>query len=383
MQILKKTIKVLCIILIPISILLYAFGYGYIFKGLRVVYLAGHTSAYIDDGAHFDNHTISKSTKPIEWEFYEEGKKVRSTTKLDAVHEKLGTIAYLVIKNDRILYEKYFEDYSITSATNSFSMAKSIVTYMLGKAIMNGEIKSLDQPVGDFIPEFKQGLAAKLTVGDLSSMASGLNWDESYSSPFAITARSYLTEDLEKVILGLKVVEEPGVKFQYLSGNTQLLGMVLRRATGKTLAAYASEHFWEPMGMEQDAFWQVDSEEKGMEKAYCCIASNARDFAKFGKMLNHRGTFDGKTILDTTFVKTITQARFEDGEEYGYGLWLSNYHGKKIVVMRGILGQYVISIPEDQLIIVRLGHKIGKYIDKPFREDFYTYIDETYKMIEE
>ncbi|WP_459210406.1 serine hydrolase domain-containing protein [Aquimarina rhabdastrellae] len=382
MRFLKKVIKILLIIFVPIILLLYLFDYDYILKGVRVVYFTGHTSAFIDDHSYFDNRVIKKSVNPIPWKKHKEYNSIQPTDRLETFHKKLGTVAYLIIKNDSLWHEMYTEGYGATSQTNSFSMAKSIVTFMLGKAIMNKEINELNEPVGTFLPEFSNGLAKEMTVGDLSAMASGLNWDESYSSPFSITARSYYTKNLREVILGLKTVEQPGQYFEYLSGNTQVLAMAIEAATNQELSSYLTQYFWDPMGMEQDALWQLDSEENGLEKAYCCISSNARDFARFGSMINHEGSFNGKEILPASFIKKITTNRFEDSPEYGYGLWLSDHLGKKIVVMRGILGQYVIAIPEDQVVIVRLGHKRGKFVDKPFKEDFYVYVEEAYKMME-
>ncbi|HET8753605.1 MAG TPA: serine hydrolase, partial [Salinimicrobium sp.] len=297
---------------------------------------------------------------------------------LKKLNKDRETVAFLIIKNDSIWYEKYFDEFNKDSKSNSFSMAKSIVSAMLGKAIKEGYIKSLEQPVSDFFPQFDDDLK----VGDLSSMASGLNWDEDYYSPFSMTARAYFDDDIRSQILDLEVVEEPGQEFEYLSGNTELLGMVIEKATGKTLSEYLSESFWKPLGMRNDALWQLDSEESGMEKTYCCIASNARDFAKIGKLYKDFGKWKGKQILDSSFVAKSIQPRFEDSPYYGYGFWLENYKGKDIFYMRGILGQYVIVIPEDELIIVRLGRKVGEKAESAHHyNDFYAYIDEVYKML--
>ncbi len=214
-------------------------------------------------------------------------------------------------------------------------------------------------------------------------MASGLNWQESYFSPFSVTAKTYYDTNIRDIILGLKVIDEPGESYKYLSGNTQLLGMVIEKATRKKMTDYLSESFWIPMGMKHDAFWQLDSEESGMEKAFCCIASNARDFARFGILFSNKGVFAGKQILSSEFVELATKQRFENGRMYGYGFWLSDHMNKKIFAMRGILGQYVICIPEDHIIIVRLGHQRAKFKpDGSFTEDFFIYIEEVYKMLE-
>ncbi|RZS99132.1 serine hydrolase domain-containing protein [Aquimarina brevivitae] len=382
MKFLKRFLKGILILLVSCIVVLYILDYEYILKGVRVVYMTGHTTAFIDDKEYFDNRVIEKGNDPYVIPNHPQYNEVASTPRLNEINEELGTVAFMIIKNDSVWYENYVEGYGTSSKTNSFSMAKSVITALLGKAIMEGYIKSLDQPVGDFIPKFSEGLAAKMTVGDLSSMASGLNWDESYKSPFSITAKAYYDTDLRDVMLDLEVVSQPGERFKYLSGNTQLLGMVIEKATGKTLTKYLSESFWKPLGMQENALWQLDSEDSGMEKAYCCIASNARDFAKFGLLFKNMGEYDGKQILPEDFIRKATQPRFPEDDMYGYGFWLSDHMGKDIFAMRGILGQYVICIPEDDLIIVRLGHQRGQFVPgESFTEDFFIYIEEAYKML--
>lgn len=373
-----KFLKWILILLIVAVLGLYITGYGYILKGIWVVYLHGHTTAYIDDFKFFETEKIPASTHPQPWPFHKEYNSVEATKALSEMNDTLGTVAFLIIKNDSIWFEKYFDGFTKNSQTNSFSMAKSVTSVLLGKAIDDGFIKSLDQPVGDFYPQYA---GTGMTVGDLSSMASGLNWDESYFNPFGMTARAYYDADLAKTILKLKVVDTPGVRFKYLSGNTELLAMVIQKATNKKLADYLHESFWQPLGFENPAVWQVDDEENRLAKAYCCIGSNARDFARFGKLYKDFGKWNGRQILDSNFVAKSIAPRFAESPEYGYGFWLSDYLEKKIFVMRGILGQYVIVIPEDDLIIVRLGHKRGIKTDLPFSSDFYVYVGEVYKML--
>ena len=377
MKFLKKLFKWIIGIIGALIITAYIFDYDYILKGVRVVYFTGHVSAFIDDYPHFENDTIKKGAYTDEWPLHKEYNTVNETEKLKITNEALGTVAYTIIKNDSIFYEWYADNYSKTSKTNSFSMAKSITTSLLGKAIMDGYIKNLDQPISDFYPQY---LGSKTTVGDLSSMASGLDWVEHYTSPFSITARANYDDDLGETILNQKVIKTPGKEFEYLSGSTQLLGMVLQKATGKQLAEYLSESFWQPLGFESDALWQLDDDENRLAKAFCCISSNTRDFARFGKLYKDHGRWNGQQVLDSTFVAKATKSRFE-GEPYGYGFWISDYKGKHIFAMRGILGQYVITIPEDNLIVVRLGHHIGSGFVNSFSSDFYTYIDEAYTML--
>jgi CubicO group peptidase (beta-lactamase class C family) len=157
--------------------------------------------------------------------------------------------------------------------------------------------------------------------------------------------------------------------------------MCIEKAVGKNLADYVSESFWKPMGAESDAFWQTDKKD-GMVKAFCCIAGNARDFARFGKLYLQHGKWNNKGILDSVFVAKSVKPRFKESPQYGYGWWLSQYKNKQLFYMRGHLGQYVIVIPEDQLIIVRLGNKEHKKTNtNPHSEDLFVYLDESYKML--
>ncbi len=375
--------KILLWVMVTFGVLIaaiYIFNLEYLLKAVRTIYFNGHTTAFLDDYKYFDNATIHASDVAQPWPVSTKYNSVPTSDQLEKTNTKLGTVAFLIIKSDSILYEKYYDGYERDSKSNSFSMAKSIVSAALGKAIMEGHIESLDEPVGNYFPEFSKGQAAAMTVGDLSSMASGLNWDESYYSPFSVTTRAYFDENLDEVILGQNSVEEPGQSYKYLSGNTQLLAMVIEKATGKSLADYVFENFWKPMGAESDALWQTDKE-NGTVKAYCCIASNARDFARFGKLYKQYGKWNGRQILDSTFVSKSIRPRFPTSPEYGYGWWLSNYNDKNIFYMRGHLGQYVIVIPEDDLIIVRLGHRHKRSsVGSPHSDDFFVYVDEVLKL---
>ncbi len=381
MKFIKKLLLWLVIVFATLTALLYIFKVDYLLKAVRTIYLKGHATAFLQDYKEFDNRTVPKSHTPQPWAISKDYNSVKPTEELEKWHKKLGTVAFLIIKNDSLWNESYYDNYNKNSKSNSFSLAKSIVSASLGKAIMQGKIKSLDQKVSDFFPQFKEGKAARLTVGDLSSMASGLNWDESYYSPFSITTRAYFDNDLNKVILGLKVVDDPGKAYKYLSGNTQLLAMIIEKATGKSLANYVAENFWEPMGAENEALWQTDHK-GGIVKAYCCFASNARDFARFGKLYKQHGKWNGVQLLDSTFIAKSTVPRFSASPEYGYGFWTCQYKDKKIFYMRGHLGQYVIVIPQDDLIIVRLGNQHqASTKGSPHSDDFFAYIDETYKML--
>lgn len=366
---------------VGLILILYVFDVDYLLRAIKTIYLKGHTTAFLEDYKEFPNRTIQKGIAQP-WAVSKDYNSVPATDKLNTTHKNLQTVAFLIIKNDSIWHESYFDGYTNTSKSNSFSMAKSIVSAALGKAIMQGKIKSLNQKVTDFFPKLKGKFAKEVTVGDLSSMASGLSWDEKYYSPFSIVTRAYFDDQLKEVILGLSIKDKPGQQFRYLSGATQLLAMCIEKATGMYLSNYVSEHFWKPMGAENEALWQLDAADFGIEKAYCCIASTARDFARFGKLYKQKGVWNGKQILKRSFVEKSLQPRFSDSPEYGYGWWLHQINGRKVYYMRGHLGQFVIVLPEDDVIIVRLGHLKGKQTQTdPHSNDLYVYIEEALKMI--
>ncbi len=197
-----------------------------------------------------------------------------------------------------------------------------------------------------------------------------------------MTVRAYLDENIRELIFELEVVEQPGKEFEYLSGNSLLLAMVLEKATGMNVSEYLSQSFWKPMGMENDALWQLDSEESGMEKAYCCIASNAGDFARLGKLYNDFGKWKGKQLLDSAYIAESIRPQIESYPHYGLGIWLKQHMDQEVFYFRGILGQYVIVLPQEDVIIVRLGKEGGKVPDdKEHPNDFYFYLEEVLKML--
>ena len=381
MNILKRTLKWGLLTVVGLIAILYITDTDYLLKAVRTIYAKGYTTAYLEDYKEFDNVKIENDV-PQPWPKHKDYNSVTETERLQKYNEAYGAIAYVIIKNDSIWFENYYDGFDENSKTNSFSMAKSYVSGLMGKAIEEGYIKSLDQPVSDFFPEFSEGLAAKLTVGDLSSMSSGTNWVEKYYSPLSITTRAYFDDDLKKIILGLKVIKEPGQAYKYSSGDTQLLAMVIEKATGKKLYNYLTESFWKPLGSENETLWQVDSKEHDLVKAYCCIASNAKDFARFGKLYKDHGKWKGEQLLDSAFVAKSITPRFAESPQYGYGFWMQKRDGKSFFMMRGHLGQYVIVEPEDNIIIVRLGHqKSPDAANQIFSDDISIYIEEAYKML--
>ena len=345
------------------------------------VYKMKRTKADITDYKYFENIEISKSSSPQPWPIHKNYNLIQETKNLKKTHAKLGTIAYLIIKNDSIWHEKYYKNYNQNSYSNSFSMAKSIVSATMGKAIKDGYFKSIDDKVGFYIKGYSEGFAAKLTIGDLSSMSSGLDWDDSYTNIVGVTAKSYITSELNELIKSRSIIEEPGKNFKYYSASTQLLAMSIEKATENKISNLVQDWFVEPLGFENNALWQIDGAKNKSIKAYCCFNSNARDFARFGKLYKDFGKWNGIQILDSSFVVKSIKPRFEKSPEYGYGFWLGKINENNFFAMRGILGQYVIILPEKNIIIVRLGQRnLEKNNDRP--KDFDIYLKEALIMLE-
>ena len=380
----KKVFKYLLVIFLLINLLIVLSGKLWLYKGIAITYLRGYTSAYIDDFVYFPANTI-KAGKHQEWLISKNYNKAKLPEFINVVNTELETVAFMVIKNDSIQYEEYWHGYSADTMSNSFSMAKSWVSTLIGIAITEGKIKSVDQKVCDFLPNFCEGRNTELTIKDLLTMSSGLNWIEDYYNPIGQTAESYYGKHLSELVNNLKVIETPGKVFKYHSSCTQLLTFIVEAATGKTISEYASEKLWQPMGAKHPALWNTDVE-GGDEKGFCCINSNARDFARLGKLYMHQGNWNEIQLLDSSYVKDATSAaslldeKGAPNTNYGYQFWLAERDGLAVYYTRGLWGQYVICIPEKNMIVVRLGRKSGDYLPDGHYEDFYQFIDAALEM---
>jgi CubicO group peptidase (beta-lactamase class C family) len=281
---------------------------------------------------------------------------------IDEFIEKNNTVAFLVIKNDTILYEKYSNGYNETNLVPSFSTAKSFTSALIGFAIQDGFIKSVTEPVTNYLPEMKANGWDKVQIEDVLNMASGMAFNESYINPLGEAAEFYYGNDLQNATKNLKLCREPATEFEYVSGNTELLGLilekVLRSTKYKNVTGYLQAKIWSPLGMEYDASWSTDRPD-GMEKTFCCLNATARDFAKFGRLYLNKGKWNGTQLLPAAWVTESTTPTTERGAWNGYRhqFWLPSQNGDFSTI--GILGQYIYVNPANKVIIVRLGSKKG------------------------
>lgn len=239
-------------------------------------------------------------------------------------------------------------------------MAKSITSILIGCAIDDGFIQSVDEPITNYIPELAKNGFNQVTIKHLLQMTSGIKFNESYINPFGEAASFYYGRNLRKKITKLKLKSSPGKTFDYVSGNTQLLGLILERSLRtKTITAYLQEKLWTPLGMEYDASWSIDKKKNGIEKTFCCLNARARDFAKIGRLYKNEGNWNGVQIVSKQWVKQSTMADTLNGSAnfYQYQWWLP-VPGEDFMA-EGILGQFVYVNPSKDLIMVRLGKNEG------------------------
>ena len=384
-----KKIKLISIPLGVIILVVFAvivssrFQYFDDFKSMiSLVIRSQNTKASIDDYKFFDNVEIKKSDSLFEWPKHNLYNQIGSSKTLDSVHKKNETVAFLIIKNDSIIKEDYFLGYDENSMTNSYSMSKSIISFLFLKSIEEGTIPSLNSKLTDYFPVFNESNGSNVTLSDLSTMSSGLVWEENYKDLIGITAQAYVTKDLNKLMMGSKFSGMSGDKFKYLSGNTQLLAMAIEKANSSTIQELTYKWLWNPMGAKNDALWMIDSKEKNMTKAYCCLSSNAKDFAKVGLVYKNFGKINEQKLIDSSFISMSIKPRFNSNPIYGYGLWIGKQNNIDFFSLRGHQGQYVIVIPEEDVIIVRLGKRKSRGSDlNNHPSDFNLYITESLNIL--
>jgi CubicO group peptidase (beta-lactamase class C family) len=309
---------------------------------------------------------------------------------LDTALMNSKTYAFLVIRNDSLLYEKYFGEWQEDQLFPSYSVAKSFTSALTGVALQEGKIKSLDDPITNYLPELLKNdpRFGQVTIQHILDMRSGIHFNENYPNLFADVWKMGFSTDLDKYIKHLTIEKPSGGAFEYKSVNSQLLGMVVERAVGKHLSAYLTEKIWQPLGMESNALWHVDDAKRETIRGFCCLNATARDYAKFGSLYLHKGNWQGQQILpeswaDANGPETMVGNGFYKNQWWMYrkfasfndstaaekarlaanGTVFKSEKNKYIVVpskmkayiAKGILGQYIYVNPETNVVIVRLG----------------------------
>ncbi len=265
----------------------------------------------------------------------------------------MNTSGLLVLHDGKIVLERYGLGRTPQERWTSFSVAKSVTSILVGAAIADGKITSLNDKVSTYLTELKGSAYDDVSVRQLITMTSGVKWNEDYQDPNSDVARVGLQIDepgVNPVISYMRKLPRahpPGTKFVYNTGETDLTGLLVSTAVGKPLSTYLSEKIWQPFGMEQDAVWMTD--QGGHERGGCCLSMTLRDYARLGQFLLEDGVAQGKPMVPERWVELATSYQNDFGKERGYGFFMWIIPGG--YAAEGIFGQQIYVFPQDKLVI--------------------------------
>jgi CubicO group peptidase (beta-lactamase class C family) len=319
-----------------------------------------HNFADLDDHRIFANRLVERAGEPSQLRtlprvprFVSEMKvpdEQGTTWGLDAYLDETRTAAFVVIRDDRIVYERYARGFDERSLLNSFSIAKSVMATLVGIAVAEGRIASLDATVADYRPDFAGTPYGAVTLKSLLTMTSGMG-----DAPSMLPGRSqfYYGDDLHAVVAAAAPESRPANGWRYSEADVQMLGFVLEAAVGKTVSAYLAEKLWKPLGMESEARWALDRE-GGVEKTFCCLSARARDFARFGRLYLEEGRWNGEQVVPAAWTarSVLPGVRTHDGYTHQH-LWWTPEGGNGDFYAYGHNGQYVYVNPTARVVIVK------------------------------
>ena len=350
--------------------------------------------ADVYDYKNFENHEI-KGTKSANT-FISEPKEKYVESLFEELVTKTGfnsfkewaiesqTTALIVIKKDTIIYEKYFNGFGRDSYFHSQSMAKSFISFLIGAAIDDSTIKSVNDPITNYIPELLERNSSfkKITIKDLLEMRSGLAYNTSLipftniHSPWHDEAVGYYHPNIRKLLLeNVEISSEPGKNFQYSNYNTSYLGLILERATNLTVSSYLGQKLWSRI-MEYDALFSIDSKKSNFEYMPSRLIARAIDYARFGQLMLNEGNWYGEQIISKDWVIESTQenksisrdiypkwfGRSDKRIYYNYQWWGHvNNDGTFNFYANGNLGQNIYMIPDKETVIVHCGNSLQYY----------------------
>jgi CubicO group peptidase (beta-lactamase class C family) len=280
---------------------------------------------------------------------------------LDAFLASTGSTAFLVLHDDQLLVERYASGSSHEATQTSFSTAKSFVSTLVGIAVGEGLVGGVDDPLVRYLPELRGRGLDDVTIGHLMNMASGIAYDGGGSGgmPWQDDAKTYYDPDLRRLALTVRPAGRPNARWQYNNYHPLLLGLVLERATGRSVSAYMAEKLWGPMGAEAPASWSLDSEHDGFEKMESGINARAADFARFGRLFLRGGEQNGRQVVPRAWVQAATHPiAGSPVQHYGYFWWLDAARPGRFYAA-GNFGQFVYVAPDRDAVVVRFGERFG------------------------
>lgn len=314
-------------------------------------------NASVDDYSIFEQDIVTKGSDTYHFTEKQDAVTLADTLKYEIYLSKTDTLlnvtlkdamdyinvpsAAIVIQNDTIIFEHYSGGWDRNSQSCIFSVTKTITSMLSGIALKEGYIKSVNDPVTEYLPELKEAdpMFSQLKIEHLLDMTAGLKFNENYSwNPFSKIARLYMGNNTLKVLKSLKFANTPGENFSYDSATTAILGLVIERATGQSYAEYLSDKVWKPLGMEKDALIGLDSKKYHVAKSFAGLTTNVRDLARIGRLFLNNGNIDGVQILDSSYVQRcftthdpgiVGKAKGRYSYSWYWGLLDSYYNGER------------------------------------------------------
>lgn len=349
----KLFLYLIAFLILSVNIFIWISGRTYLYKGVKETYLSGKSGPGIYDSLTFPTRTAKASNEKRSLR-EADNQETLSQKELDALKE-INTTSFLIIQNEKILVERYFDTHNETTKSNSFSAAKSFIGIAIGIAIDQGFIGSLDDTITNYLPFELKG-SNNVTIRHLLAMSSDIKWSESGGNPLSDNAWAYYGSDLAEVLKTVSFGNSPGKKFDYASGNSQLLGFILKEATGQYPSEFIEKNVWSKINTSNPMHWSLD-QENGMEKAFCCIYATTRDYARFGQLILNKGSWRQEQIISRDLLSQLTRPFIKETPQYGLHFWLLEDPTNPAIYARGILGQYVIAIPSLDIVVVRTGHQ--------------------------
>jgi CubicO group peptidase (beta-lactamase class C family) len=280
---------------------------------------------------------------------------------LDTYMEHTNTTAFIVLHGDHLIYEAYYNGFGPESLQTSFSVAKSFASTLVGVALDEGFINSLDDPITIYIPELVEidKRFDAITIRHLITMSSGIRWDRDESNPFSDDFITYYSPDLRDVIQDIEIETAPGERFLYNDYNPILVGIILERATGMSVAEYTETRLWQPMGAEGDGSWSLDSEQSGFEKMFVGLNGRPIDLIKLGWLFLHNGMNDDQQVVPSAWVEDATQVdtTTDPAANYQYYWWVDQ--DRQAYYAEGDKCQFIYVYPKADLVLARFGTDCG------------------------
>ena len=327
----------------------------------------------VEDLYRFPVRHIRASIEPVEFD-PQSGELQSAMSSLPITNDEIGvnnmpldeylaytnTTAFIVLHGNQLLYEAYFNGSDRETTQTSFSAAKSYTSTLVGIALDEGFIHSLDDPITMYLPELLESdpRFSKITLKHLLMMTSGLRWERDDANPFSDDFVTYYSPDLRKTALQSEIVETPGQRFVYNDYNPLLVGMILERATAMSVTEYMETRLWQPMGAEGEGSWSLDSDQSGFEKMFVGVNGRAIDLVKLGWLFLNDGRNGKSQVIPNSWVAEVTKEKTtSDDFSYRHYWWIDEK--RQMYFAEGDKCQFILVYPKAELVIARFGIDCG------------------------